>query len=484
MAAGRPPIAWIAAALAVPLFVAVGLIAGAEPKFGIVAALALVYALVVFTNLSAALDILIVIVFAESTPLAGPALSATKIAGLLLLLGWIARVATQPSMRRSVLFAVHPGLSYLLALFIGWVALSVVWAEDTALAMDEAVVFLLVAILYVIVFTAVRTRRQAASAIGAFVLGTAITAAYGLILRPDPNAQTAERLASTIQDPNFLAAILVAGLVLGGAGFFAARGHRLLQLGALTTVALCFTAFILTGSRGGLIGLAVALIAAIAFGGRWRLRIALAAALISMLGIGYYTMLAPPLLKERLAVATEGEVSRADTRSTIWTVAWRMAMDHPLTGVGVGNFKARSADYVIEPGTTYRTDRVIDTPSVAHNSYLGPLAETGIVGLALLLSIFGFSIACAVRAYRRFERNRDGPMEVLSRGLFIALIGVLASAFFISAESNKFIWLMLAMGPALLAVAASGRAAAPRARYAAYRPAPRSAAVRPLARPS
>ena len=62
--------------------------------------------------------------------------------------------------------------------------------------------------------------------IGAFVLGTAITAAYGLILRPDPNGQTAERLASTIQDPNFLAAILVAGLALSGAGFFAARGHR------------------------------------------------------------------------------------------------------------------------------------------------------------------------------------------------------------------------------------------------------------------
>ena len=154
-----------------------------------------------------------------------------------------------------MIFTAHPGFSYLLALFLSWIALSLVWAENVSLALDQASVFLLVAILYVIVFTAIRTRRQAIWVIGAFVLGTAITAAYGLVLRPDPNGQAADRLASTIQDPNFLAAFLVAGIALGGACFIAARGHRLLQLGALTSVALCLAAFVLTGSRGGIIGL-------------------------------------------------------------------------------------------------------------------------------------------------------------------------------------------------------------------------------------
>ncbi|HET6830677.1 MAG TPA: O-antigen ligase family protein [Solirubrobacterales bacterium] len=488
MTAARPPIVWIAGVLAIPVLAVIGFIAGAEPKFGIVAALAMVYALVVFTNLSAALTILVVIVFAESTPLAGPALSATKIAGLLLALGWLTRVATREDQRRAIIFNAHPALSYLLVLFVGWVFISIIWAQDVAIAVDQATVFLLVAILYVIVYTAVRTRRDAMHVIGAFVLGTAFTAVYGLIVRPDPNEQAAERLASTINDPNFLAAILVAGIVLAGAGFFAARGHRLLQSAALASVLLCLVAFVLTGSRGGIIGLAAALIAAIAFGGRMRLQITFAAIAVTTLTIGYYTTLAPPLLKERIASATEGEVSRADTRSTIWTVAWRMAMDHPVAGVGIGNFAARSIDYVIEPGTTYRTDRVIDNPGVSHNTFLGPFAEIGIVGLALFLSIVGFSIACTVQAVRRFVRNRDGPMEMLARGLFIALIGVLASAFFISAESNKFIWLMLAMGPALLAVAEAGSRVAEPARRrgyrGGYRPAPSSAAVRPLARPS
>ena len=56
-------------------------------------------------------------------------------------------------------------------------------------------------------------------------------------------------------------------------------------------------------------------------------------------------------------------------------------MDHPIAGVGIGNFEARVDRLHLEPGTTYRTDRVIDNPGVTHNSYLGPFAEIGIVGV-------------------------------------------------------------------------------------------------------
>ena len=100
-------------------------------------------------------------------------------------------------------------------------------------------------------------------------------------------------------------------------------------------------------------------------------------------------------------------MSQRDTRLTIWTVAWRMAKDNPIHGVGIGNFEEESINYVLEPGTTYRTDRVIDNPGVAHNSYLGPLAEIGIVGVSMLIAILGFSVACAVRAAQRFARNDD-----------------------------------------------------------------------------
>jgi len=52
-------------------------------------------------------------------------------------------------------------------------------------------------------------------------------------------------------------------------------------------------------------------------------------------------------------------------------------------------------------------------------------------------------------------------MEALTRGLVVALAGILSASFFISAESNKVLWLLLAMGPALLAVARSAEQAPP-----------------------
>jgi O-antigen ligase len=481
VAAARPPIAWAAALLAGLLFVAVGFIAGAEPRYGIVMALSLAYAVVVIVDLSMSLNLFVVAVFSDETPLAGTLVSVTKIVGLLLALGWLVRIATQTGDRRTTIFAEHPIASYLLVLLVGWVGLSILWAQDTGLAVERASVVLLAAILYVIIYTAIRTRRDAIWLLGAFILGTAFTAAYGLVLRPESD-QSAERLASTIADPNFLAAILVAGLALGGSALIAARRHRLLQLGALITIALCLGAFVLTGSRGGIVGLAAALIAAIAFGGRWRLQIVLAATAIATLAVGYYATLAPHTLLDRFSTATTGEVSLRDSRVTIWTVAWRMSLDHPVTGVGIGNFPTRSAEYSIEPGATYRTDRTIDQPAVAHNSYLGPLAETGFVGFGLFISILLFSIGCGVRAVRRFARDGDRAMEALGRGLVIALIGTLTSAFFISAESDKFIWLMLAMGPALLGVAERSEPIRSSRREGRQRSLPNPAAVRPPAR--
>ena len=47
-----------------------------------------------------------------------------------------------------------------------------------------------------------------------------------------------------------------------------------------------------------------------------------------------------------------------------------------------------------------RDDFIVDTPKVAHNTYLQILAELGIVGFALFLTILVFSLVCAFKAHR------------------------------------------------------------------------------------
>ena len=438
-----------------------GVLAGVDPRLAIFAALGLAFVVLTFADLAAGLVVLIIVTFAETTPLAGPALSFTKLTGLLLAVAWVARIATQPAGRERLIFDAHPGFSYLLAAFVGWVAISTAWAENTASALTQGSRIFLLALLYVIVYTAVRTRRQAVWAIVGFVAGAAMTAVYGLILGPSPDPLEAGRLLATVQDPNFLAAALVAGVALSLAGFIAARGWPLLRLAAAGATGLCLLAFFLTGSRGGFVGFAVALMAMVIVAGqpRARARAAIVALALALCTVAYYAFYAPQEIRERIESATQGEVAREEGRVTIWTVGWRMVEDQPVQGVGIGNFEEQSPHHVLEPGTLPRGDLVIDRPSVAHNTYLGVLAELGVIGAALFLAVIGFSVGTAVTAARRFAARGEWRMEALARGLVVALAGVLAADFFISAEVSKVTWLLLALGPALLAVARDERGA-------------------------
>jgi hypothetical protein len=85
--------------------------------------------------------------------------------------------------------------------------------------------------------------------------------------------------------------------------------------------------------------------------------------------------------------------------------------------------------------------------------YLGVLAELGIVGLALFLSIIGFSLVCLVRSARSFSRAGDRDLEILSRAVFVALVGILAADFFTSRAFAKELWLLMSLGPVLLGMA-------------------------------
>jgi O-antigen ligase len=99
-----------------------------------------------------------------------------------------------------------------------------------------------------------------------------------------------------------------------------------------------------------------------------------------------------------------------------------------------------------------RDDLIVDTPKVAHNIYLEQWAELGIVGAAMFLGIFAFALGCGIRAATAFARRGDRSMELLSRSVVVATIGMLAAAFFVSLQYDKPIWLMLSLGPCLLSL--------------------------------
>jgi O-antigen ligase len=432
---------------------AIGVLAGIDPRAAVLLTLGLAFAALTFADLTAGLCVLILVVFAETTPLAGPALSITKLAGLVLVSAWVARIATRPAEKERLLFTAHPVLSYVLLAFLAWVILGSTWAENPSEALTEGSRYLLVAILYVVVYTAVATRDAAVRVLAVLIVAAGITAAYGIALRPEGNIENLARLTSTIRDPNVLAAVLVAGFSLSTAAVLALRNAAGPRLAAAVAAALCLTALFLTGSRGGVICFGAALIMSIVVGGRWRGRVAALALVFAALTVAYFTVYAPPEIRERFSAATSGEAQQQEGRVTLWAVAWRVVEDEPVVGVGTGNFKEVSARYVLAPGSAARTDRVIDDAAVVHNTYLQVLAEMGVIGLALYLAVLGTSLGCGVAAAREFERRGDRAMGIMARGTVVAMSGLLAANFFISSETSKVLWLLLALGPALLGVA-------------------------------
>ena len=172
---------------------------------------------------------------------------------------------------------------------------------------------------------------------------------------------------------------------------------------------------------------------------------------------------APAEARERVT-KLEGGTGRAD----IWKVGWRMVEDEPLRGIGAGNFPNTSVHYLLEPGALVRDDFIVDKPKVAHNTYLEVLAELGVVGLALFLGVHPVLAGLRRRAPRDFaERSGDSQMEILSRAMFVALVGLLAADFFGSRQYSKQLWLLMALCPVMLELSrrsAAGDLAPARAR--------------------
>jgi putative inorganic carbon (HCO3(-)) transporter len=462
----RPRWTWLLLAAAAAL---VGAAAGYDPQLAVAAALAIAFVALILADLTAGLVLFTILAFLALLPtFGGSALSLPKLTGLLLVVSWLATMSSRDGGVPD-LFGEHPGVAMLLLAFTGWVGLSVLWSESHGAAASSLSRYALNLFLFPIVYAALRRRRHAVWVAGAFLGGAALAAAYGIVAPPRlpagaglANSTALDRVSGTIGDPNELAAVLVAGLVLATALLRLTRGSPANRLAALAGGGVCLFTIFLTLSRGGLVALAVALLAGILAGGRWRATYALVAA-VSVLGaVAYFGAIASPQDRDRLTKA-DGGTGRTD----IWKIGWRMFEDKPLAGVGAGNFPATAVHYTLRPGTLRRSDLVVEHPQVTHNIYLQVLAELGIVGLALFLAIVAASLGGALGAARRFREHGDAPMELLCRAVAIATAGLLAADFFLSGQYSKQLWLLLALGVGLRGLADGPRSGASRAPSAA-----------------
>jgi O-antigen ligase len=428
-----------------------GILIAASPPLGLGLVLIACFALIVGLNLPAALSVAAGILFLRH-------LSAVSIAptvmALLLLSGW---TATLRSHRQHVAHLVrqHRKLANVVLGMLLWVSMSVLWASDPQNALSEAWPWYLAAIVFLLVATTVRKPEHVRMIVAGFVAGAVVSVLIGLVgggLTSSADAveratETEGRLQGGGGDPNYLAAGLVPAGLLAGA-LVASSRRVVVRIALVAAIALLAVGLVATQSRAGLLAAAVACLATLVVQrGRGRL---CAAALISLVvGVGALWLAANPEAWQRVSSFDDGGNGRSD----IWLVASRMTEDHPLVGVGIGDFPLRSREYVREPGNLNYVRLIAEQPQVVHNTYLQVLVETGAIGLGLFLAAVVGCIAAAWRAARLLDNAYDGELAGLARAVVMAQFALLAASFFISNETDLRLWVLLGLGPALLTMA-------------------------------
>jgi O-antigen ligase len=427
------------AALAAPI----GVVAAISPPAAVAAVIAIAFVAMAVVDLAAGVALFATVTFFVLIPGIGASfVSVVKLAGAALLL------SLGRTIGRRTLLQDHPVVAALAVALATWAIASALWAPNVDRARTRALTLILSIVLVFIVYGAIRKRRHARWLVRGYVAGAVLSALVGLAL-PTSSQGDGSRLSGGIGDPNELALVLVPALALA---FFAIPGSRgaieRWVLGASATIIAL--ALLETGSRGGLIALAVSATAALILGGQARPRVLAAVLGCGALGLTYFVLVAPPDVRGRVVHFTAGGGSG---RTDLWSVARRVASDHPVLGVGIGNFQEVEPAYASRTTNLSEVDLVVDDPHLVHNSYLELVAELGIPGLAIFVALLGAAIALGWRAVRAFARSGDSDLELIARGLLVGLSGMLAASFFLSAEYEKQLWLLVGFAAALAGIA-------------------------------
>jgi O-antigen ligase len=258
----------------------------------------------------------------------------------------------------------------------------------------------------------------------------------GLLGADLPLPLTQPRLFVPLGVSTWLAAYTAPLAVLAAAWGWAARrrGAR----NALWALAAALVAImLLTYSRGGWISLGAG---AAAFAGLQLLRDARLRALVRRFAIPLLVALAVLVAAAAFVLlrlsAESGHSSGDILRFDLWRGALDITRDHPVLGVGAGEFG--------HAYRSYRDPAYLDNRfSTSHNFYLNTLAETGIVGVAVALALG----AALLWAWWRLWNAAETPARrIRLSGALAALIGLGAQSFF-----DTFTSLPLALLALLLA---------------------------------
>ncbi len=218
-----------------------------------------------------------------------------------------------------------------------------------------------------------------------------------------------------LADPNDFAQLMVVSLALLW-GLHGRRGKLRGLLTLLLPSVVLLWGLYLTHSRGALIGLGLATVAAV-----WSLLGPVRSTLVLAAG-GALAKLLNYTGGREISDAGASAANRID----YWNLGLHLTANHPVFGIGFGNF---------ENANTM-------TGQTAHNTFMLCAAELGLVGLFLFTALLVFAFQSLAAALASLEA--DASERRFAMGLRAALVGFLACAWFLSRTYDPLLYMLVA----------------------------------------
>ncbi|MBW4613931.1 MAG: IctB family putative bicarbonate transporter [Desmonostoc vinosum HA7617-LM4] len=265
---------------------------------------------------------------------------------------------------------------------------------------------------------------------------------------PESSLSKTVRVYSYLGNPNLLAGYLIPAVAFSLVAILAWQSWPKKAL-ALTMFIVNTACLVLTYSRGGWIGLVVAVLAAVtlliywqtvempAFWRTWSLPIVLGG-LIGVLLLA--VIFVEPVRLRVLSIFADRQDSSNNFRRNVWDAVFEMIRDRPILGIGPGHNSFNKV-YPLYQRPRY-------TALSAYSIFLEVAVETGFIGLACFLWLIIVTVNTAIVQINRLRHSRSIEGFWLI-GAIATLLGMLThgtvDTVWYRPEVNTLWWLIVAL---------------------------------------
>jgi probable O-glycosylation ligase (exosortase A-associated) len=215
------------------------------------------------------------------------------------------------------------------------------------------------------------------------------------------------------------------------------------------TTALMMIGVIVSYSRGGFVGLIVVCLAFLAYSKNR------ASVLLLLIFLGSVTyLLVPQSYIDRISTITDTTDFSRNEHLDLWGRGQQMFFDHPVLGVGAGNFPWSVRTYELrDPHFDPDNDKSL-AGRPAHSLYFTLLPELGLVGGLLYGALAVLLLRRLWRISHRAKSNislssASPDSALLARAMMVSLFAFLTAGAFLSVLYYPHFWYLLGFGIAL-----------------------------------